>query len=72
MEEAQNYTFTRSEPAPKQTPPGPGADEGVQSSGPTCVTLNVGCNDAVHLLCQFGIRPALLNFAHGYNCGGGS
>lgn len=71
MEEAQNYTFTMSEPAPKRMPPGPAADEEVRSSGPTCVTLNVGCNEAVHLLCQLGVRPAVLNFAHGYNCGGG-
>jgi len=33
--------------------------------------LNVGCTEATQLLCSFGLCPAVLNFAHGYNCGGG-
>lgn len=64
MEEARNYTFTRLDPAPKQAPvASPG-------QGTNCV-LNVGCTEALELICEFGARPAMLNFAHGYNCGGG-
>merc|ERR1719265_1022052 len=38
---------------------------------PLCVVMDMGSVDAVELLCKQGFRPALLNFAHGYNCGGG-
>mmetsp|Transcript_70898 Transcript_70898/g.129729 ORF Transcript_70898/g.129729 Transcript_70898/m.129729 type:complete len:402 (-) Transcript_70898:68-1273(-) len=34
-------------------------------------TLDMGTVNAAELLCRQGFRPAVMNFAHGYNCGGG-
>merc|ERR1719174_435753 len=36
-----------------------------------CITLDLDSIDAAVALCEHGFRPAVLNFAHGYNCGGG-
>merc|ERR1719272_1932594 len=36
-----------------------------------CVTLDLGSVDAAALLIERGRKPAVMNFAHGYNCGGG-
>merc|ERR1719422_2738706 len=38
---------------------------------PLIHTVNLFTLDAAELLCRHGCRPAVLNFAHGYNCGGG-
>jgi len=67
MEAATSYSFSRADASPRQPEP----SKGRAPAGPRCNVLNVGCNDAVQLLCEHGLRPALLNFAHGYNCGGG-
>ena len=34
-------------------------------------TLDCSTTECAALLCERGYRPAVLNFAHGYNCGGG-
>merc|ERR1719469_1195599 len=34
-------------------------------------TLNVGTMEGVDILLKRGLKPAALNFAHSYNCGGG-
>ena len=36
-----------------------------------CAVLDTGTVEAAALLCSLGLCPAVLNFAHGYNCGGG-
>jgi hypothetical protein len=41
------------------------------ASGAQTVTLDCGTVDCAALLCERGYRPAVLNFAHGHNCGGG-
>eukprot|EP00441_Pelagodinium_beii_P035511 CAMPEP_0197641078 /NCGR_PEP_ID=MMETSP1338-20131121/15142_1 /TAXON_ID=43686 ORGANISM="Pelagodinium beii, Strain RCC1491" /NCGR_SAMPLE_ID=MMETSP1338 /ASSEMBLY_ACC=CAM_ASM_000754 /LENGTH=264 /DNA_ID=CAMNT_0043213983 /DNA_START=42 /DNA_END=836 /DNA_ORIENTATION=- len=56
-----------SNPAPKQE--GRATDE--VRCEPSCKLLSAGCTEAVQILCKHGLEPALLNFAHGYNCGGG-
>lgn len=50
--------------APRYSAPAPG--------GPTlAATLDCGVVECAELLCERGYRPAVLNFAHGYNAGGG-
>eukprot|EP00929_Paragymnodinium_shiwhaense_P109338 TRINITY_DN7574_c0_g1_i1.p1 TRINITY_DN7574_c0_g1~~TRINITY_DN7574_c0_g1_i1.p1 ORF type:complete len:371 (+),score=55.85 TRINITY_DN7574_c0_g1_i1:80-1114(+) len=68
MERAVNYTYTRDKPAPSLQPSARG-----RSSGNVLLTLNTGCVEAGLALLQADgtLRPALLNFAHSYNCGGG-
>lgn len=66
MEMAIEYKFTMKSPAPKF--------QGSQSAmKPSVVqlTLNMGSVEAAIYLCQQNLRPAILNFAHSYNCGGG-
>jgi len=64
MEQAEAVYFTRKAPAPQRVL-APEAKE------PGAVTLNMGSVEAALALCRLGFRPAVLNFAHGYNCGGG-
>lgn len=65
MEQAEAVGFTRDSPAPLRQVELSGAKE------PPAVILNMGATEATAILCQLGLRPAVLNFAHGYNCGGG-
>eukprot|EP00927_Polykrikos_kofoidii_P037719 TRINITY_DN31931_c0_g1_i2.p1 TRINITY_DN31931_c0_g1~~TRINITY_DN31931_c0_g1_i2.p1 ORF type:complete len:339 (-),score=54.50 TRINITY_DN31931_c0_g1_i2:67-1083(-) len=66
MEVAKNYPFTTKNPAPRFV------SAGSRHSGkPLLTTLNDGSMEAVELLHRLGLRPAVLNFAHGHNCGGG-
>lgn len=63
LEEAQNYTFSMDKPAPQ-----------LQQKVEDCTnlaTIQEGSVEVAALLVRKGFRPALLNFAHGYNCGGG-
>jgi len=69
MEQAELHAFTRKDPAPGRTPQAGG--QGPAGEGPLAATLNCGAVEAAAALCRQGCRPALLNFAHGYNCGGG-
>eukprot|EP00746_Dinoflagellata_sp_MGD_P160702 gnl/MRDRNA2_/MRDRNA2_87577_c0_seq1.p1 gnl/MRDRNA2_/MRDRNA2_87577_c0~~gnl/MRDRNA2_/MRDRNA2_87577_c0_seq1.p1 ORF type:complete len:407 (-),score=67.68 gnl/MRDRNA2_/MRDRNA2_87577_c0_seq1:124-1275(-) len=64
MEMAKEYRFTRKSPAPA-CPPSHGSEK------PVMVTINRGTVEAVAALCKCNMRPAILNFAHSYNCGGG-
>jgi len=65
MECAENHTFSCDDPAPEWT----SDDDAAQSAD--CVCLDMFSVEATVLLANIGCRPALLNFAHGYNCGGG-
>lgn len=65
MEIAENYTFTLAKPAPASMHGGSAGEETVLA------TLGMGSVEAAQVLVQRGYRPALLNFAHDYNCGGG-
>merc|ERR1719382_524356 len=40
-------------------------------SGTECMVVDDGAVEAAAALSDAGLRPAVLNFAHGYNCGGG-
>ena len=51
--------------APRATPRHPVA------GGASAATLDCGTVGCAELLCELGYHPAVLNFAHGYNCGGG-
>jgi len=44
---------------------------GAVATGTFLATVEVGSVEAAELLVKRGFQPALLNFAHGYNCGGG-
>lgn len=63
MEEAVEYKFTMDSPAPKR--------EAGAEHNQLIVTLNVGTTAGAQILCEMGLNPAVLNFAHAYNCGGG-
>lgn len=66
LEAAESCTFTMQNPAPQI------AQEATRSRAPTNImTLANGSVEAAERLAKQGFRPALLNFAHGYNCGGG-
>ncbi|CAE8621203.1 unnamed protein product [Polarella glacialis] len=80
MAEAATCSFTLESPAPQQEPPASaaGAERTEPSRSPLqppprrlVATICMGSVEAALLLCQQGLRPAVLNFAHGYNCGGG-
>lgn len=47
------------------------AETGEAAPAAAQYTMDMGTVDAAELLCRQGFRPAVLNFAHGYNCGGG-
>jgi hypothetical protein len=64
MEEAENFLLTRSQPAPKV------AHQGEATINTVLVTIQRDCVEAAQQLVQNGFCPALLNAAHGYNCGG--
>jgi hypothetical protein len=64
MERAENCTFSRTNAAPAIS-----AKAAEKST--VLATLDLGSVEATYALVQKGWRPALLNFAHGYNCGGG-
>jgi len=66
MELAEDCRFTRSSPAPPLQQEFPGQQVVVVPA-----LLSAGTVEAGVLLQQLGLRPVLLNFAHGYNCGGG-
>jgi len=66
MEEAIAYTFTQEAPAPQLE-----VEDGDSDKKPVCFCMNMGTAQATALLCEEGLRPAVLNFAHSYNCGGG-
>jgi len=68
MEMAESHTFSQAEPAPAW---GAGIDARTQRESSTMATLDLGSVEAAALLVEKGFRPALLNFAHDYNCGGG-
>lgn len=63
LEEAENYTFTMSHRAPPWSP-----ESHLESKLVTFEGDTVSC---ARLLANSGLRVAMLNFAHGYNCGGG-
>lgn len=63
MEEASTVTFTMESQAPAPT--------GGSWGELLVATVNLGSVEATDLLCQYHLWPAVLNFAHGYNCGGG-
>jgi len=65
MERAESATFTPDNPAPVLRSASAGC------APLRCVTVDSGCVETAAWLAQAGLRPALLNFAHGYNCGGG-
>lgn len=67
MEAAESCTFTYKEPAPRWTPP----KQPTGNPRPVVATVHLGTVEAAALLCAHGWRPAVMNFAHGYNCGGG-
>lgn len=69
MEAAENHTFSSTEPAPALAElPASLKTKGDRS---VLVTIEKGSVETAALLCERGYRPALLSFAHGYNCGGG-
>eukprot|EP00392_Amoebophrya_sp_AT5.2_P001499 g1501.t1 len=74
MAAAVSCAFSMEAPAPMWVG-GVWGDPGQERRGSTILgTLNAGCVEAAELLCRLApgsLRPALLNFAHGYNCGGG-
>jgi len=64
MEQAVSFSWTMAEPPPEATP--------CESDSHTVAsTVNLDTVEAIELLCAQGLRPAALNFAHEYNCGGG-
>lgn len=65
LEAAESHCFTQNVPA------GRISDARVAGKSTELATLDLGSVEAAELLYQRGWRPALLNFAHGYNCGGG-
>eukprot|EP00927_Polykrikos_kofoidii_P070626 TRINITY_DN6703_c0_g1_i2.p1 TRINITY_DN6703_c0_g1~~TRINITY_DN6703_c0_g1_i2.p1 ORF type:complete len:696 (-),score=109.17 TRINITY_DN6703_c0_g1_i2:172-2259(-) len=64
MEEAVNYTFTRSDPAPQVS----SRRFAIQTA---CVMIDERSVEAAVFFAERGHRLALLNFASGFNCGGG-
>lgn len=66
MERAEDCHFTRTSPAPQLQGNFQGRHGTVAPA-----TLSAGTVEAGALLQQIGLRPVLLNFAHGFNCGGG-
>eukprot|EP00927_Polykrikos_kofoidii_P036676 TRINITY_DN30960_c0_g1_i1.p1 TRINITY_DN30960_c0_g1~~TRINITY_DN30960_c0_g1_i1.p1 ORF type:complete len:300 (+),score=54.59 TRINITY_DN30960_c0_g1_i1:46-945(+) len=67
MESSREYRFTSDVPAPGLAP----SEGQLPVTTPLLTTLNDGSLQAVELLSRSGLRPAVLNFAHSYNCGGG-
>lgn len=69
MEAAANCTFSPEDPAPIWNP----LEESKHCAKQRSVVwrIDLGTVEAAELLCSRGFRPAVLNFAHGYNCGGG-
>lgn len=67
MEQAENFTFTSDAPAPRLDP----SQRATGGSSCQSVLVNMFSVEATELLAHAGMRPAVLNFAHGYNCGGG-
>lgn len=65
MEQAVHYNFTEEAPAPRT----PAPERPIQD--PFVGTLNMGTTEATALLLEQSLRPAVLSFAHGHNCGGG-
>lgn len=63
LEEATEYRFTRTEPAPAREPK--------EDYNTFMCTLNVGTTAGADILTKEKLNPAILNFAHSYNCGGG-
>jgi len=63
LEEAVEYRFTRTEPAPARKPN--------EDFNTFMCTLNVGTTAGADILTKEKLNPAILNFAHSYNCGGG-
>merc|ERR1719262_1578330 len=51
--------------------PAPSCPTKEVSGKPVVVTLNMGTVEAAAVLCEHHRCPAILNFAHSYNCGGG-
>eukprot|EP00747_Dinoflagellata_sp_TGD_P168858 gnl/TRDRNA2_/TRDRNA2_196259_c0_seq1.p1 gnl/TRDRNA2_/TRDRNA2_196259_c0~~gnl/TRDRNA2_/TRDRNA2_196259_c0_seq1.p1 ORF type:complete len:310 (+),score=57.82 gnl/TRDRNA2_/TRDRNA2_196259_c0_seq1:62-991(+) len=66
MERADSFSFTMQSPAPAS----PERDS-AGASAPLFATLDMGSVQAAALLCELKEMPAVLNFAHGFNCGGG-
>lgn len=71
MEKAESFTFTRANPAPAWRPGAQGGRPGPEVAPCQCLALDMLSVEATVLLAEAGLRPALLNFAHSYNCGGG-
>lgn len=81
MELAKNLPFSQESPPPPLDPVTPhrtrsalpnSASGVLEAAAATrCATLDMASVDAGADLCERGFRPAVLNFAHGYNCGGG-
>lgn len=65
MEAAENHTFVFDSPAPALH------IDDAATNFVDCVLLDMFSVEATALLASIGCKPALLNFAHGYNCGGG-
>lgn len=65
LEAAESYAFTLGRPAPTMRP------EASERSPMQSGVLDDGSVEAAALLARAGYNPVLLNFAHGYNCGGG-
>lgn len=66
LEEASAYEYTMMNRAPRgAVAAAPGA-RSTQS-----LVLDAGCVDPVEQLHSAKLRPLVMNFAHGYNCGGG-
>lgn len=64
MEQAEPYDFGAEGPGLREKAP--------RSDTPAViVTLHMGVLEATRALCRLGWRPAVHNFAHGHNCGGG-
>lgn len=79
MEVANNYPFTEADPAPvpnrvqllkSRSAMPPNLTESVERKCEYYV-IDEGTVEAAERLCKEGFRPAVMNFAHGYNCGGG-
>jgi len=66
MELAEDCRFTRTSPAPPLQ-----RTNRRQRGVVVPTTLSAGAVEAGVLLSRLGLRPVLLNFAHGFNCGGG-
>eukprot|EP00929_Paragymnodinium_shiwhaense_P078287 TRINITY_DN4055_c0_g1_i1.p1 TRINITY_DN4055_c0_g1~~TRINITY_DN4055_c0_g1_i1.p1 ORF type:complete len:373 (+),score=45.82 TRINITY_DN4055_c0_g1_i1:97-1119(+) len=69
MEQAVNYVYTKEKPAPQVE----AKNIKRRSQKNVMLTLQAGCTEAVQALLTADptLNPALMNFAHGYNCGGG-